>query len=85
MKAGDEISMSKRKDVADVKRAADGGRRRVDRIHLVARARAIEAVRAGRLPLRRPLGLEAFEGRLFGYGHPKIVLQNAVSGNWVTW
>ena len=61
--------MRVREDVTDVERPADGRRRRIDRIDLIAGAIAgIEAVGAVRFPLRVPLRLEAFECRLLWKG-----------------
>src|SRR5258708_32077740 len=69
LEAGEDIGVGVRKHVADVQRAADGRRRRVDRIHVRACAGAIEAVSARFFPPGIPLLLESFERRLFGKGY----------------
>jgi hypothetical protein len=74
VKARDEIGVRERKDVADVERAADGGRRRIDRIDLFTRAAAVEPVDARFLPLSTPLRFQTFQSRLFGQRHPKSLL-----------
>jgi len=51
-----------------VERPADGGRRRVNRKHLGARPRSVEAIRAFRRPAGVPFGFETFEGGLFRKG-----------------
>src|SRR5207237_7821798 len=53
-------------------RPAHGRRWRVDRVHLGAGARSVEAVRALRVPARAPLRFETLERRLVGRnrGHP---------------
>ena len=66
LKPRDEVGVGKGKDVADVQRAADRRRRRVDRIDIGARPLTIEAVDTVRFPNRCPFGLEAFERRFFG-------------------
>ena len=53
--------------MADVQRAAHRGRRRVDRVDVLARLGAVEGVGLLGAPALRPLGLEALESRLVGY------------------
>ena len=65
LEARDEVGVRVGEDVADVQRAADRGRRRVDRVDLVARVIPIEPIRAVGLPALGPLGFEAFERRFF--------------------
>src|SRR5262245_32855145 len=64
MKAGNDVGMRVGKHVADVKRAADGRRRGIDREDVSAGSAAIEAVGAGLLPACLPLFLQTFECRL---------------------
>ena len=56
LEAGDGVGVGVAEHVADVQRAADGRRRRVDGEHLVAGGRAVEAVGAVGVPLLRPSG-----------------------------
>ena len=64
VKPRDDVRVGVRKDMADVQRATDGGRRRIDGKNLVARLGPIESVEAGFFPACRPLGFETFECRL---------------------
>ena len=66
LETGDDVGVGVREDVADVERAADGRRRRVDREHVRPAGRADEAIDTGLLPPGQPLGFEAFEGGLVG-------------------
>ena len=52
--AGDRVGVGVAEHVAHVQRAADGGRRRVDREHVGPLGGAVEARRSGRLPIPRP-------------------------------
>ena len=63
---GDQVGVRVREHVADVERTGDRRRRGVDRVDLVARLAAIEAVRSLLLPALRPCGLQAFEHGLVG-------------------
>src|SRR5438045_455166 len=66
LKTRNDVGVSKRKDVSDVKRAADSRRRGIDRKDLRARTAAVKAVRARFVPSSVPLLFESFEGRLVG-------------------
>ena len=66
LKARDEVGVRVREHVADVQGAADGRRRRVDRIDLVPAVMAIESIGAVGLPARGPFRLEAFERGFLG-------------------
>ncbi len=62
----DEIGVRVGHHVADVKRAADRGWRRIDRVDLPAVLRAVEPIRAAPIPPLRPLRLEAIQRWLLG-------------------
>ncbi len=72
LEARGEVHVRVAEHVPDVQRARRRRRGRVDRVDRVAAGRerrlALEAVRALRLPDRRPLGFEAFEGGALGDG-----------------
>ena len=68
LEARDDVGVRVREDVTDVQRAADGRRRRVDRID-VARGRGCgRSDRPVPLPAIRPFLFETFEGGLVGDG-----------------
>ncbi len=61
-----------REDVADVERAADGGRRRIDRVDLASGTGAIEPVDLVGLPARHPFLFESFEGGALRNGNSSL-------------
>ncbi len=65
--AGDQVGVRVGEDVPDVQAAADGGRRCVDRVDVVARLGPVERVGRIRPPALRPLALEALERRPVRY------------------
>ncbi len=68
--ARDGVGVGVREDVAHVERTRHGGRWRVDRVHLFASGRAVEAVDAFGLPGVDPELLDAVEAGLLGdLGH----------------
>ncbi len=64
LEAGHEVGVGVGEDVADVERAAHGGRRGVDRVDLTPRRFAVEAVGAVVLPALAPLHLQPLEAGL---------------------
>ena len=71
--ARDQVGVGVGEHVADVEAAADGRRRRVDRVHVGAGPGAVEAVGVVGLPLPAPGGLETLEGRLLRYDDGTLV------------
>ena len=67
--ARDQVGVRVGEHVPDVQRPADRRRRRVDRVDLLARLGAVEAVGAVVLPYRHPALLEAVERRFLGHAH----------------
>ena len=65
--AGDQVGVRVGEHVADVQAAADGRRGSVDRVDVLPRLGAVEAVGVVGLPALRPGGLETLEGRLVRY------------------
>ena len=61
LEARDQVGVAVREDVPDVEGSAHGGRRRVDRVDLVAGGRAAECVGAVALPALRPLRLYSLQ------------------------
>ena len=66
LEAGDDVGVGERKHMTDVQRPADGRRRRVDRVDLIARLVAIEFIRGVCVPLLLPLRLEPLGAGLSG-------------------
>jgi len=66
--AGDHVGVGVGEHVPDVQRAAHGGGRRVDRVHLPTRAPPVEPIDAGLLPARLPVCFETLERGLLGDG-----------------
>ena len=67
--ARDDVGVREGEDVADVQRAADRRRRRVDRVHLLARDASDRTVGAVALPARGQFLFEPLEGRLLRNRH----------------
>ena len=65
LESRNDVGMRVREDMTDMQRSADGRRRRVDRIDVIARFGAVEAERAVCVPPRLPFRLEPLERRLF--------------------
>src|SRR5439155_10150056 len=61
LEARDQIRVAVREDVPDVQGPAHGGRRRVDRVDLVAGGRAVESVGGVALPALGPLRLYSLQ------------------------
>ena len=75
LKARDDVGVGVGEDVSDVERAADGRRRRVDRVDVAPGAAAIEAIHAGLVPAAHPLRLEPLERGFFRHANRMVQIQ----------
>src|SRR6266536_2982652 len=63
---GDHVGMCVGERAADVQHAADGGRRRVDRVDALCIRGGVESIDSQFLPAAYPRVLQAIKGRLVG-------------------